>query len=318
MAKQLEMLERMRDTLRVHNFSAHTERAYIYWVRSYLTYYKGSDITEMGLPQVKNFLTYLSMERLASARTLDQAMHAILYLYRNVMHLDASWLEQYIEERAARRHKNVLGPSDCQALLSHLFGYDWLIAAFIYGSGLRLTEAVRLRVRDVNFEDLKVLVRDEKGEAARVTLLPRKLVDPLLEHLEDRRMVHIKDLADGLGEVVLPVSIREQGHHAARTWDWQFVFPSAKTVTDLRSGGTVCRFHLEVKSVKRGIEHAAMEAEIYKQVSADTLRNSFAVQLIQQGVDTRTVEALIGQGEKSLAAADALKTMSPLDRLILH
>jgi site-specific recombinase XerD len=312
------MLDRMRDTLRVHNFSSHTEKAYIYWVRSYLTYYKGSDITEMALPQVKAFLKYLSMERLASARTLDQAMHAILYLYRNVMHLDAGWLEQYIEERAAKRHKNVLGPSECQALLSHLFGHDWLIAAFIYGSGLRLTEAVRLRVRDVNFQDMKVLVRDEKGEAARVTLLPRKLVEPLHAHLEDRRMVHIKDLADGLGEVVLPSSIKEQGLHAARTWDWQFVFPSAKTVTDLRSDGAVTRFHLEEKSVKRGIEHAAMEAEIYKQVTAETLRNSFAVQLIQQGVEVHIVEALIGQGEMKLAPLDALKTRSPLDRLILH
>ena len=318
MAKQIQMLDRMRDTLRVHNFSAHTEKAYLYWVQSYITYYNGSDLTEMGLPQLHTFLKYLSQERLASARTLDQAMHAILYLYRNVMRMDASWLEQYIEERAAKRHKNVLGPSECQALMSHLFGQDWLIAGFIYGSGLRLTEAVRLRIRDVNFVERKVLVRDEKGDAARVTLLPRKLAAPLKAHLEDRRMVHIKDLADGLGEVVLPASIKEQYPHVARSWDWQFVFPSAKTVSDLRSAGNVCRFHVEEKSVRSGVEHAALEAEIYKQVSTDTLRNSFAVQLIQQGVDTKIVEALIGQGQKSLAEGAALKTTSPLDRLILH
>ncbi len=312
------MLDRMRDTLRVHNFSSHTEKAYIYWVRSYLTYYKDSDLTEMGLPQLKSFLKYLSIERLATARTLDQALHAILYLYRNVMHLDASWLEQYIEEQANKRYRNVLGPSECQALMSNLSGHDWLVTAFIYGCGLRLTEAVRLRIRDINFLDMKVLVRDNKGEAARITLLPRKLVEPLHAHLEDRRMIHIKDLADGLGEVVIPASIKTQGQHVARTWDWQFVFPSAKTVSDLRSDGAVCRFHLEKKSVQRAIQHAALEAEIYKQVSADTLRNSFAVQLIQQGVDTKIVEALIGQGDNSLAASDALKTMSPLDRLLLH
>ena len=318
MAKHVQMLDRMRDALRVHNFSAHTEKAYLYWVQSYLTYYNGSDLTEMGLPELKVFLKYLSQDRLASARTLDQAMHAILYLYRNVMRIDASWLEQYIEERAAKGHKNVLGPAECQALMSHLVGQDWLIAALIYGSGLRLTEAVRLRIRDIDFLERKVLVRDNRGDAARVTLLPQKLIEPLQAHLEDRRMVHIKDLADGLAEVVLPTSIKEQYPHVARSWDWQFAFPSSKTVSDMHSAGNVCRFHVEEQSVKHGVEHAAIEADIYKQISTDTLRNSFAVQLIQQGVETKIVEALIGQGDKSIAEAEALKTMSPLDRLILH
>lgn len=318
MAKQLEMLERMRDTLRVHNFSVHTEKAYIYWVRSYLTYYHNSDVTKMGLSEVNNFLTYLSMERLASTRTLDQAVHAILYLYRDVLKIDASWLERYIEARAAKRHKNVLGPSECQALMSHLIGQDWLIAAFIYGAGLRLKEAVRIRVRDINFMDMKVLVRDEKGEAARVTLLPRKLIEPLLEHLDERRMIHIKDIADGHAEVVLPASIKGQGHHAARTWDWQFVFTSANSVADTPSDSAECRSHIGAQSIKHSIEHAAMEAEIYKQVSADTLRNSFAVQLIQQGVNSKIVEALLGKGDKILAPIEQLRTMSPLDRLRLH
>ena len=313
------VLDQMQETLRINNFSVNIEKAYLYWTRAFLTFHGDRPPQDLGLNDVEAFLEHLKEERFAVTRTLDQALHAIRFLYKDVLAVDCPWLDKYIQQRDGKRNRNILSPKECQRVLSFLFGQDWLIASLIYGSGMRLVECVRLRIRDINFQDKSLLVRKADGDVGRQTVLPAKMVAPLRAHLEDRKLLHIKDIADGFGEVYLPAKIARDYPDAARSWGWQYVFPSSQRDADLRAGGKVRRKHVDEKSIKRAVEHAAIEAGVYKQASADTLRNSFAVHLIQNGVDVKAVEALLGHGdEESQIATAHLETKSPLDHLMIH
>ena len=315
--ENLNVLDQMQSELRYQNFSTTIEKAYIYWARAYLSFNEDTDPAELGLPHLEAFLHYLSVERYAPKQTVNQALHAILFLYKQVLNMDCKWLENYIDTRENAKAPNVLTPKECQRLLSYLFGQDWLIASLIYGSGLRLSECLRLRVRDINLGNRTILVRNADGDIQRITILPNKLSAPLENHLQDRRMLHIKDLADGFGKVFLPRKIAEKYPNSARSWGWQYIFTQGQRSLGNSNEDTPSRIPMNEKNVKTAVEHAALEAGVYKQANCNTLRNSFAVHLIQYGVDIKAVEALLGHGEANAFAAH-LHTQSPLDKLLIH
>lgn len=322
MSNHSNILEQLRDTLRSQQFSANTEKAFTYWTEAYLDYHADSDPRHLGRDAVESFMSHLVSERFAAAAIQNQALQALLFLYRDVLSEPTDWLQSFIQQRARQGHRNILSPEECQKLLAQLQAPQWLVAALIYGAGLRLSETLRLRIRDLNLDNRYLTVRHPNGEIKRHTMLPERLLDSLRLHLEDRRLLHIKDIADGFGEAPLPRRVAARDASAARSWSWQFLFPAHRRggSGDGRRGQHSQRPHLGEDVVRNAIGKAAIEAGIFKQVGANTLRNSFAVQLIQLGVPTQQVETLLGHGEGAAEADNAphLVVRSPLDLLQSH
>jgi integron integrase len=323
MNTEVNLLQRMKTSLRQEQYSDNVEKAYLYWARAYLLFHDQRHPSELGRADLEAFISHLAMDRYAPATTQSQAMHALMYMYQQVLGMKPSWLERYVKEREQGGLPNVLSTGEVQRVLSHLFGQEWLIAALIYGSGLRLMEAARVRIRDLDFHHNRIQVRNGYGQVTRISVLPEALIEPLKAHLEQRKMIHIKDLAEGHGEVYLePHLARTEAQHA-RSWAMQFAFTASRCMPDPRSAGKVRRHHVDERQVAQAIERAAIEASVFKRTSADTLRNCFAVHLIQQGATVATVEKLVGHSHDEDTSLDAhnaryLDTVSPMDRLSLN
>lgn len=315
---QTDLLEQMRTSLQFRNFNLTTEKAYLYWARAYMLFNDQRHPGELGRDEIEAFLSHLGTDRYAAPSTQNQALKAIQFLYEEVLDLHPEWLARYLAKREEAGTPNILSPQEVQRLLSNLHGQDWLIACLVYGSGLRLMESLRLRIRDLNLHERAITVRDPEGHVIRDTILPKHLVEKLQSHLEDRKLLHIKDIAEGLGEVYLPPAIAENHPGVARSWGWQYLFPEQLNRTDPESRGVSRRHHINEVRLRQAIDRAAIEANIFKRVSADTLRNSFAVHLIQQGSPLRDVEALLGtarsQEDDQPVNPELLRTLSPLDR----
>ncbi len=318
MVNELNVLDRMRASLQVHRFNVNTEKAYMYWARAFIDYHNGQDPSELGRDEVQSFIHYLSNERYAATQTQNQALHAILFLYKNVLHISPEWLNGLIGEREATRKSNILTKEEVQSLLSNLFGQEWLAVSLIYGAGLRVNECMSLRVRDINFQDNSILVRQPNGAAGWNTILPEKLIAALKTHLEDRKLLHIKDIADGLGEVHLHKNIREQYPNVARSWGWQYLFPATERTFDPATGNLSRHSHLAESIIDKAIERAAIDAQIYIRVTSTTLRNSFAVHLIRKGIDSKQVEGMLGHGLETEIDGLQVDVRSPLDELRIH
>lgn len=322
-----QILKQMRETLEQGDFSEAVVKAYLYWVRSFLLFHDNKDPAKLDRERVEAFLNHLAVDRYAAASTQNQALKAIQYLYEEVLPERPKWLSGYLREKQQNGIPNILSKAEVRRLLAQLHGQDWLIAAMIYGAGLRLMECLRLRVRDLNFDQHKISIRDEQAHVVRETLLPTKTLARLKNHLEERKLLHIKDIAEGAGAAQLPPPVAEQQPGVARSWGWQYVFPEQSiTRPSTQARGTSRCNHANEKRVRQAIERAAVEASIYKRVSGDTLRNSFAVHMIQQGVPMREVELLLGTGhgdapsapdsDRSLPPMPA--TQSPLDRVTVR
>lgn len=321
MATYSELLEQMRTALQFRNFNLNTEKAYLYWARAYLLYNDNRDPVELGRAELEAFLSHLAVDRYAASSTQNQALKAIQFLYEEVMDQRPEWLSRFISRRAESDTPNILSPQEVQRLLSRLHGQDWLIACLVYGAGLRLMESLRLRIRDLNINEREITVRDPEGHVIRETILPKHLIEKLRSHLDDRKMLHIKDIAEGMGEAYLPPGIAESHPGVARSWGWQYLFPEQLNRTDPESLGVSRRHHVHEVRIRQAIERAAIEANIFKRVSADTLRNSFGVHLIQRGVPLRDVEALLGtrsshDDDSQPVNPELLRTPSPLDRAV--
>lgn len=321
-----QILKKMRETLESGNFSETVAKAYLYWARSYLLFNDEQDPAELGREHIESFLNHLAVDRYAASSTQNQALKAIQYLYEEVLDIRPEWLTRYLREKQQSGIPNILSKQEIQRLLSHLHGQDWLVAALVYGAGLRLMECLRLRVRDLDFDVGRIMVRDDHNRITRETVLPRKTVARLKNHLEDRKLLHIKDIAEGMGEAYLPPVVADSQPGVARSWGWQYLFPEQINRIDPESRGVTRRHHVSEKKIRQAIERAAIEASIYKRVSGDTLRNSFAVHMIQQGVPMREVELLLGTGaaaaESSPDSPGGILPMpaadSPLDRATAH
>jgi integron integrase len=292
------LLERLREATRVRHYSIRTETTYVDWVRRFIVFHGKRHPVDLGAAEVASFLTHLAVQRNVSPSTQNQAKSALLFLYRVVLEVQLPWLDEIVPAKDQRRLPVVLTPAEVRSLLHELSGTTGLVASLLYGTGMRLLEGLRLRVKDVDFERREILVRDGKGGKDRVTVLPENLIRPLQEQLSLRRALHERDLAAGFGEVWLPDALSVKYPGAARAWGWQWVFPGAVRSVDPRSG-VIRRHHLSETSVQKAVSGAARRARIVKPCSPHVLRHSFATHMLQAGYDIRTVQELLGHSDVS-------------------
>jgi integron integrase len=282
------------------HYSIRTETVYADWARRFILFHGKRHPKTMGASQVEAFLTHLAVERKVSASTQNQAKAAVLFLYKEVLKIDLPWLDEVTSARTARRLPVVLTQHEVRELLLQLneggSGGMWLIASLLYGTGMRVLEGLRLRVKDVEFERREIIVREGKGNKDRLTVLPQNLMQPLQVQLSKARELHNADLAQGGGAVWLPDALAVKYKNAAKSWGWQYVFPSAMSSRDPRSTH-VGRHHVHEQSVQRAVSAAAKRAGIDKPCTPHVLRHSFATHMLQAGYDIRTVQELLGHSD---------------------
>jgi integron integrase len=291
-----KLLDTVRAKVRAKHYSYRTEQQYVRWIRRFILHHNKRHPAELGAPDVERFLTHLAVSARVSASTQNQALSAILFLYRQVLEIDLPWLSGVVRARAPIRVPVVLTRREVQALLNSLEGQPHLVAQLLYGSGLRLMEALRLRVKDVDFEYCQIVVRDGKGQKDRVTILPELVMEPLHRHLTFVRGKHEEALRRGVGGVELPDALARKYPHAVTAWGWQFVFPAERASADPRTGEWR-RHHLHERSVQRAVTTAARHCRILKPVGPHTLRHCFATHLLERGYDIRTVQELMGHAD---------------------
>lgn len=289
-----KLLDQYREALQVKHYSPRTEETYAYWVKNYILYHKKRHPREMGVPEIGQFLTYLASSQEVSTSTQNQAFSAILFLYRYVLHveLDELALTPFRPQRA-KTVPTVLSREEIQRLFANLVGTPKLVAQVMYGGGLRVMETMRLRVKDIDFDNHQIIVRDGKGENDRFTILPDSLIQPLQLQLNHVKVLHQKDLADGFGSVYLPPALDRKYRNAHKEWIWQYLFPAPDRSRDKRTGITR-RHHLHESLIQKAIKAAARRAKIDKHVTPHTLRHSFATHLLENGYDIRTIQELLG------------------------
>jgi integron integrase len=288
-----KLLDRVRETIRRKHYSIRTEKSYVAWIRRYILFHNKRHPQEMGRAEIEAFLTYLAVERKVSASTQNQAFSALLILYRDVLNKNLDFPIDSVRAKRPKRLPTVLTKEEVSKIIGCLSSLPQLMAKLLYGSGLRLMECVRLRIKDIDFAQHQIIVRDGKGMEDRVTMLPASLVLPLKEHLQRVKRLHEKDLARGYGSVYLPFALERKYPNANREWIWQYVFPSARLAKDTRSG-IVRRWHMSDRSLQKAVNIAARLAGINKHVGCHTFRHSFATHLLQNGYDIRTVQELLG------------------------
>jgi len=290
---QPKLLPRLREAIRVRHMSLKTEKAYVHWVRRYIFFHGRRHPKDLGAGEITAFLNDLAVTRRVAASTQNQALAALLFLYKVVLKMDLPWLEGIVRAKRPRRLPTVLTQQEVQAVLQKLDGTRWLLVSLLYGAGLRLQECLSLRVKDVDLVGSKLLVRDGKGGKDRVTLLPRSLKAPLAAHLEKVNALHAADLARGFGEAPLPRALAGKYPKAGYLLGWQYVFPSSKHCTDPYTGRAV-RYHVHEKTVQRTVQQAVRRAGIVKPAGCHTFRHAFATHLLETGHNIRTVQELLG------------------------
>ncbi|MBI3774264.1 MAG: integron integrase [Gammaproteobacteria bacterium] len=290
---QPRLLDQLRDKIRLKHYSIRTEQAYVDWVRRFILFHGKRHPTALGKPEVEAFLTHLAVNGKVAASTQNQAKSAILFLYRDVLAQELPWLDNVEQAKAPKRLPVVLTPAEVSRVLERMEDGYGIIGRLLYGCGLRLMEAVRLRVKDVEFSRHEIIVREGKGFKDRITMLPTSLAAPLALHLEKIRAQHQQDLTAGGGEVYLPYALAKKYPTAGREWGWQYVFPSSKLSVDPRSD-VARRHHIDEQGVQRAMRAAVRSAGLVKIATPHTLRHSFATHLLQSGYDIRTVQELLG------------------------
>jgi integron integrase len=289
-----KLLDRLSNELRTRHYSRRTEQTYLAWVRRYILFHSKKHPSSMGAQEINAFISHLALQEKVAASTQNQALSAIVFLYRHVLHLE---LDQValgaVRPRKPKRVPTVLSKQEVKKVIDHMDGVFRLLAQLMYGSGLRLMEVLHLRVKDLDFANHQIVVRDGKGANDRVTMFPDTLLEPLRLHLEHVKALHKKDLFDGYGMVYLPDALDKKYPHANREWLWQYVFPaaglSADPVTHVKR-----RHHIHETSLQKAVKRAAQLAGIDKRVTPHTFRHSFATHLLENGYDIRTVQELLG------------------------
>ena len=292
------LLDQVRHRIRLKHYSIRTEQAYVDWIRRYIHFHGKRHPSAMGASEIEAFLTDLAVARHVAAATQNQARSALLFLYREILAMELPWLEGVEPAKASTHLPVVLTQKEVASVLARLEGTHRLIGALLYGSGMRIMEGVRLRVKDVEFARGEIVVRDGKGAKDRVTMLPRNLASRLRAHLGEVRELHARDLRAGLGATWLPNALQRKYPGAACDWGWQYVFPSRNVSRDPRSG-VVRRHHVSDQAFQRAMRQAVRDAGIVKLATPHTLRHSFATHLLDAGYDIRTVQELLGHSDVS-------------------
>ena len=291
-----KLLDLLRDRLRLKHYSIRTETQYVQWVRRFILFHGKRHPQEMGAKEVEAFLTHLAVEGRVAAATQNQALSALLFLYRELLHINLPWLDEVVRAKRPARLPVVLTREEVQSVLGRTEGTYGLMLRLLYGTGMRLMECVRLRVKDVDFSRAEIIVRDGKGAKDRVTMLPQRIAAELQAHLQRRRHLYEDDLAKGMASVYLPNALDRKYANAENEWGWQYVFVAKSYSVDPRSG-TERRHHIDEKLVQRAMKRAVQEAAISKPATPHTLRHSFATHLLQGGYDIRTVQELLGHAD---------------------
>jgi integron integrase len=287
------LLDQLRDAIRIKHYSYSTEKTYVHWAKRYIIFHNKRHPAEMGVQEIEAFLSHLTQDANVSASTQNQAFNALLFLYRHVLHIELDAPIYALRAKRAVSLPTVLSKNEVNQLLNGMQGLHQLMARLLYGCGLRLMECLRLRIKDIDFEQSQVVVREKKGEKDRLTLLPASLVEPLRAQVAFVQKQHERDLADGYGSVELPFALARKYPNADKELAWQYVFPSGRLSTDPRTGITR-RHHLDPSGLQRAVKAAAKLAKINKPVSPHTFRHCFATHLLEAGYDIRTVQELLG------------------------
>jgi integron integrase len=288
-----KLLNRVRDTLRRKHYAYRTEQAYVSWIKRYIFFHNLKHPVDLTEPDIESFLTYLAAKREVSPSTQNQALAALKFLYQEVLHLP---LDEEILPVPAKRVKHlpvVLSRREVQSLLTALSGVNLLICQLLYGSGLRVSEALRLRIKDIDFDRGEITIRSGKGKKDRRTLLPEAAQEALRRQLERSKLAHEQALVDGYAGVDLPTGLARKYPGAEREWIWQYLFPAPKPSHDPRSGA-YRRYHLHPSGLRKAVRTAARKAGVEKHVTPHTFRHSFATHLLEDGYDIRTVQELLG------------------------
>jgi len=292
------LLDQVRETIRRKYYSRKTEEAYVHWIKRFIYFTGKRHPAALGEPEVTAFLSDLAVKRRVAASTQNQALSAVLFLYKEVLGRELGWMDGIQRATRPPRLPTVLTREEANRLLRGMVGTRWLLASLMYGAGLRVIECLRLRVKDVDLSYRQVVVRDGKGEKDRVTVLPASLIEPLRLHLERVRLLHARDIAEGYGEVHLPYALSRKYPRAGKEWCWQYIFPSKNRSAD-PDDGVIRRHHLDESVPQRAVKEAARLAGIGKHVNCHTLRHSFATHLLESGYDIRTVQELLGHSDVS-------------------
>jgi integron integrase len=293
-----KLLDRVRGKLRVKHYSIRTEEQYLHWIKRFILFHDKRHPKDMGAGEVEAFLTHLAVRGKVAASTQNQAKSAILFLYKHVLETELPWLDNVTQAKTPQRLPVVLTHKEVQGVLAKLSGTHWLVASLLYGAGMRLMEAIRLRVKDVEFTRGEIIVREGKGFKDRVTMLPQSVAQPLKLHLAKVKALHDEDLSHGHGDVYLPFALAKKYPNAGKEWGWQYIFPSKNLSLDPRSGVTR-RHHIDEKGLQRAMKQAVRDTRIAKPATPHTLRHSFATHLLQSGYDIRTVQELLGHADVS-------------------
>ncbi|MBI5842603.1 MAG: integron integrase [Chloroflexi bacterium] len=318
-AKGKKLLDQLRDAIRAKHYSYRTEQTYLDWCKRYILYHNKRHPAEMGVPEIQAFITHLATERNVAASTQNQALSAVLFLYRNVLLKDIKFPTDVIRAKKPDRLPSVLSKAEALSIIQNMSGIPKLMTQLLFGSGLRLMECLRLRIKDIDFANRQIIVRDGKGESDRSVPLPQSITPALKEHVQNVKRIHQTDLKEGYGEIRLPYALERKYPNANREPAWQYAFPASQRSRDPQTGKTM-RHHLDESVLQRAVKRATRAAKIDKPVSPHIFRHSFATHLLQNGYDIRTVQELLGHKDVKttmiythVLQLGALAVKSPLD-----
>lgn len=290
---KVKLLDQVRITLRTNHYSHKTEESYVNWIKRFILFNNKRHPADMGAEEIRTFINNLANNHHVSSSTQNQALQGILFLYKNILVKDIGWIDDLKKIARIKHLPVVFSKREVIKIFEYLFGVTKLVVSLLYGGGLRLSEALRLRVKDIDFDYQQIIVRDGKGEKDRHTILPVSIIKELKNHLNEVYKRHKKDLATGRGETILPYALSKKYPNAGKEFGWQYAFPADK-FTKEKNTGLIFRYHIHESTIQRAVKEAITKAGVNKQGSPHTFRHSFATHLLENGYDIRTIQELLG------------------------